>query len=94
MKVERSTNEKASLFWTKKVILYILGEKRVETKKCQKDYYSSEIAGQKSNPKKAWKSINSLLFKQNKPTLVYELTVGNNTLTCPEDIAESFDEYF
>ena len=52
------------------------------------------IAGQKFNPKKAWKSINSLLGRQNKPTVVNELTVGSNTLTCPEDIAEGFNEYF
>ena len=32
--------------------------------------------------------------RQNKPTVVNELTVGNNKLTCPEDIAEGFNEYF
>ena len=26
--------------------------------------------------------------------MVNELTVGNNNLTCPEDIAEGFNEYF
>ena len=44
--------------------------------------------------KKAWKSINSLLGRQNKPTVVNELTVGNSKSTCPEDIAEGFNEYF
>ena len=52
------------------------------------------IIPRKSNPKKAWKIINSLLVRQNKPTVVNELTVGNNRLTCPEDIAEGFNEYF
>ena len=66
----------------------------IKLRNAKKDYYSSKIAGQKFNPKKAWKSINSLLGKQNKPTVVNELTVGNNTLTCPEDIAEGFNEYF
>ena len=32
--------------------------------------------------------------RQNKPTVVNELTVGNNKLTYPEDIAEGFNEYF
>ena len=32
--------------------------------------------------------------RQNKPTVVNELTVGNNKLTCPENIAEGFNEYF
>ena len=66
----------------------------MKLRNAKKDYYSSKIAGQKFNPKKAWKSINSLLGRQNKPTVVNELTVGNNTLTCPEDIAEGFNEYF
>ena len=59
-----------------------------------KDYYSSKITGQKFNPNKAWKSINSLLGRQNKPAVVNELTVGNNKLTYPENIAEGFNEYF
>ena len=40
-----------------------------------KNYYTSKIAGQKSNPKKAWKSINSLSGRQDKPPVVNELTV-------------------
>ena len=66
----------------------------IKLRNAKKDYYSSKIAGQKFNPKKAWKSINSLLGRENKPTVVNELTVGNNNLTCPEDIAEGFNEYF
>ena len=66
----------------------------IKLRNAKKDYYSSKIAGQKCNPKKAWKSINNLLGRQNKPTVVNELTVGNNKLTCPEDIAEGFNEYF
>ena len=66
----------------------------IKLRNAKKDYYSSKIVGQIFNPKKAWKSINSLLGRQNKPTVVNELTVGNNTLTCPEDIAEGFNEYF
>ena len=68
-------------------------EVNVKLRNAKKDY-SSKIAGQKFNPKKVWKSINSLLGRQNKPTEVNELTVGNNNLTCPEDISEGFNEYF
>ena len=32
--------------------------------------------------------------RENKPTVANELTVGNKNLTCPEDIAEGFNEYF
>ena len=65
----------------------------IKLRNAKKDYYSSKIAGQNFNPKKAWKSINSLLGRENKLTVVNELTVGNNNLTCPEDIAEGFNEY-
>ena len=33
----------------------------IKLRNAKKDYYSSKIAGQQFNPKKAWKSINSLL---------------------------------
>ena len=66
----------------------------IKLRNAKKDYYSSKIAVQKFNPKKAWKSINSLLGRENKPTVVNEITVGNNNLTCPEDIAEGFNECF
>ena len=66
----------------------------IELRSAKKDYYSSKIAGQKINPKKAWKSINNLLGRQNKPTVVNELNVGEKNLTSPEDIAEGFNEYF
>ena len=35
----------------------------IELRNAKKDYYSSKIADQKFNPKKAWKSINSLLSR-------------------------------
>ena len=66
----------------------------IELRNAKKDYYSSKIADQKFNPKKAWKSINSLLGRQNKPTVINELCVGENNFTNHEDIAEGFNEYF
>ena len=66
----------------------------IELRNAKKDYYSSKIADQKFNPKKAWKSINSLLGRQNKPTVINELRVGENNFTNHEDIAEGFNEYF
>ena len=63
-------------------------------KKAKKDYYSKRIAGQKQNPKEAWKTINNLLGRQNKPTKVNELSISGNNLTNSEDIAEGFNEFF
>ena len=66
----------------------------IELRNAKKDYYSTKIADDKSNPKQAWKTINSLLGRQNKPTIVNELKLGENSLTNPRDIAEGFNEYF
>ena len=43
---------------------------------------------QRFNPKKAWKSINNLLGRQNKQTVVNELNVNEDNLTSPEERAE------
>ena len=48
----------------------------------------------KRNPKEAWKTINSLLGRSNKPTIVNELKLDENSLTNPKDIAEGFNDYF
>ena len=50
----------------------------IELRNAKKNYYSSKLADQKSNPKKAWKSINNLLGKQNKHSKVNELKLGGN----------------
>ena len=42
-------------------------------RKAKKDSYSKRISGQKHNPKQAWKTINNLLGRQNKPKKVNEL---------------------
>ena len=44
----------------------IRNQVNIELRNAKATYYSTKIAGQKCNPKKAWKSINNLLVKQNK----------------------------
>ena len=66
----------------------------IELRNAKKEYYSSKIAGQKFNPKKASKSINNLLGRQNKPTVVNEINLGGKNFTTPKDIAEGFNDYF
>ncbi len=66
----------------------------IELRNAKKDYYSTKIAGQKFNPKKAWKSINNLLGRQNKPTVVNEINLRGKNFTTPKDIAEGFNDYF
>ena len=51
----------------------------IELRNAKKDYYCLKIAGQKHNPKQAWKTINNLLGRQNKQTVVNELDIeGEN----------------
>ena len=52
-----------------------------------------EIRNMKNFDKEKF-SINSLLGRQNKPTVINELRVGENNFTNHEDIAEGFNEYF
>ena len=66
----------------------------IELRNAKKDYYSSKIADQKFNPKKAWKSINNLLGRQNKPTVVNEINLDGKSFTTPKDIAEGSNDYF
>ena len=66
----------------------------IELRNAKNDYYSLKIAGQKHNPKQARKTINNLLGRQIKQTVVNELDIEGEILTNPEDIAEGFNNYF
>ena len=41
----------------------------IELKNAKKEYYSTRIADEENNPKKAWKTINNLLDKQTNKQL-------------------------
>ena len=66
----------------------------IELKNAKNEYYSTRIADEGINPKKAWKTINDLLGRKNKQTVVNELKLGDNSLTNPKDIAEVLYDYF
>ena len=72
----------------------IRNQVNVDLRNAKKNYYSSKIADQKHNPKKAWKSINELIGKQNKQSKVNEIKLGENILNNPRDISEGFNNYF
>ncbi|CAB4036778.1 Hypothetical predicted protein, partial [Paramuricea clavata] len=65
-----------------------------ELRKAKTDYYSKKIANQKCNPKQAWKTINSLIGKGKKPTIINELIINESKLTNPTEIAEGLNEFF
>ena len=48
----------------------------------------------KTKLKEAWKTINNLLGKKTKQTIVNELDMNKNILQDPQEIVEGFNEYF
>jgi hypothetical protein len=60
--------------------VYYFAEDPNDMWNAKKDYYSSKIAGQKFNPKKARKSMNNLLGRQNKQTVVNEINLEGKKL--------------
>ncbi|CAB4014635.1 Hypothetical predicted protein [Paramuricea clavata] len=60
----------------------------------KKEYYSNKIATEKQDPKAAWKTINTLLGKQNQRTKVNELNLNGIKLTSPDEISEGFNTFF
>ena len=66
----------------------------IKLRNAKQNYYSTKIAGQKCNPKEAWKTINNLLGKKTKQTIVNELDMNKNILQDPQEIVEGFNEYF
>ena len=66
----------------------------IELKNAKNEYYSTRIADEGNNSKKAWKTINNLLGRKNKQTVVNELKLGDNSLANSKDIADAFNDYF
>ena len=65
-----------------------------ELKVAKANYYSNKIANQKRNPKEAWKTINQILGRKKKPTIVNELKMTDKKLKYPDEIVEGFNKFF
>ena len=65
-----------------------------ELKEAKVSYYSNKIANQKQNPKAAWKTINQILGRKKKPTIINELHTADKTLKSSEEISEGFNKFF
>ena len=66
----------------------------IEIRNVKSEYYSGRIADQKSDPKKAWKTINSLLGRKTKSTTINELSLNGINMTDVDEIADGFNNYF
>ena len=63
-------------------------------KKAKRKYFSDNLDANKSDPRKTWRLINELQFRQNKSTKVSQVKTGNQVFTSPGDIAEAFNNHF
>ena len=69
-------------------------EVKMELRKAKKEYYSSNIAAQNFNPKKAFKKIDNIFGKKYIATVLNEITFENRNLTSLEDTAEGITHNF
>jgi hypothetical protein len=65
-----------------------INQVNIALRNAKKNYYSTKIAGQKCNPKKAWKSINNLLGKQTTHPEVNELKAFQRGLITISQISD------
>ncbi len=69
-------------------------ETNILLRQTKKEYYSNKIATEKQDPKAAWKTINTILDKQNQRTKVNELNQNGTKLSSPDEISEGFNTFF
>ena len=65
-----------------------------QIRKTKRSYFLTNIEVNKNNPKKTWKTLNSLLGKKSKNTIVRNIKVEGHDITEPKKIAELFNNYF
>ena len=62
--------------------------------KLKKEYFTDKIRSCERNMKDTWNTINLLINKQPKTTIISSLLVDGNVVTKPEKIADSMNKYF
>ena len=64
-------------------------------KKAKRKYFSDNLDAYKSDPRKTWRLINELKFRQNNSTKVSQVKTANQVFTSPGNIiAEAFNNHF
>jgi len=57
-------------------------------------YYCNKFSSCRSDPKTTWRTVNALVARRGDKPVVRELSIGNEILTRPIDIANNFNSYF
>ena len=77
--------------------LYNIFRNRVnrELNKSKKDYYSKYFEDNKSNSKKVWEGIKSIInIKNSKNNIISQLKVNEKSIDDPNEIAKSLNDFF
>jgi len=63
-------------------------------RQCKRNYYAHIFQLHRDNLAKTWRTINDILGKSTKPSLPDHFNINGRTAKDPNDIANSFNEYF
>ena len=63
-------------------------------KRAKRDYYTENLELHKGNPRKTWSLINDLSSRKCKSRNISELTVQDQSIDSPHEMAEIFNNYF
>ena len=63
-------------------------------KKQKRDYFSNKIASYSGSLKDSWKTINLLLNKRSKTTIIGSLKIDDHDIKEPANIAQAMNEHF
>ena len=66
----------------------------IAMREAKKVYYKSKFDKHQNNPKQAWRTINEILGRKKKDTMINELKLGNDTITSPMRMAKCLNDYF
>ena len=71
-------------------------EVNIQMRSAKSKFFHDKIndCSRSNDPKKAWKLINTLLGKNNKPNNLSELSVNDNLVSDPKSMAEGLNDYF
>ena len=63
-------------------------------KRLKRDYFTDKMKASEGNLKKTWATINKLVNKRSKTTMISSLFDGDERISNPQDIANKMNNFF
>ena len=60
----------------------------------KREYYTDKINASEGNPKETWSTINKVINKRSKTTMISSLSDGDESISNPIDIANKMNDFF